>query len=224
MPETEIAAVLEHGWLSRQPEAFRAEVLHRVSVQDYGAGEAIYHLGDPVGGIYGLVRGMLAVTAAPDMAPPRLFHVGLPGLWTGEGPYLTGEPRRLTLVAASDCRVLHLPLDVMKRMTAADPAAARCFAQIPVMNIDTLLRVVADLLIKDPGRRLAAVLIRIGGGGTAVPLPQAEVADLACVSRKQVNYALKRFAAAGWVTHGYRKITVTDLPALRRFVAAGEDG
>lgn len=224
MPLNDIAAVLEQGWLSRQPEAFRDEVLRRALLQDYGAGEAIYHLGDPVGGIYGLVRGMFAVTAAPDASLPRLFHVGLPGVWTGEGPYLTGEPRRLTLVAASRCRVLHLPLDAMQRMTAADPGAARCFAQIPMMNIDTLLRVIADLLIKDPVRRLAAVLVRIGANGAVVPLAQAEVAEIAGISRKQVNFALKRFAAAGWVVNGYRAITVTDLPALSRFVAAGDDG
>lgn len=219
MSETELAAVLDHGWLSRQPEAFREEVLRRCFVQDYAAGKAMYHLGDPMGGIYGLVRGMLAVTAAPGTALPRMFHVGLPGVWTGEGPYLTGEPRRLTLAAASDCRMLHLPLDAMEQMTEANPKAARCFAQIPMMNIDVLLRVIADLLIKEPDRRLAAVLVRVGASGAAVPLPQAEVAELACVTRKQVNFALKRFAAAGWVSHGYRSLTLLDPPALARFAA-----
>ncbi len=223
MSDAELAAVLDQGWLSRQPAAFRAEVLARCLVQDFDAGKALYHLGDPGGGIYGLVRGLFAVTAAPGASLPRMFHIGLPGVWTGEGPYMTGEPRRLTLAAASDCRVLHLPLDAMERMTAADPAAARRFAQIPMMNIDTLLRVISDLLIRDPDRRLAAVLLRVGGDAP-VPLSQAGVAELACVTRKQVNFALKRFAAAGWVTRGYRSIAVTDLPALRRFVAADDDG
>lgn len=222
LSRAELAAVLESGWLSRQPPAFREEILQHCLLEHYAAGAAIYHLGDPVGGVYGLASGMLLAMAAPGSALPRMFHVGLPGVWTGEGPFMTGEPRRLSLVAAGDCRILHLPLDAMERMSEADPRAIRRFAQIPMLNIDTLLRVVSDLLIRDPERRLAAVLLRIGAGGP-VPLPQAEVAELAALTRKQVNFALRRFAAAGWVHHGYRTLTVTDAEGLRRFVTAGDE-
>jgi CRP-like cAMP-binding protein len=218
------ATVTGNGWLARQPERFRDEVLRRVLVEEHPAGAAFYHLGDPVGGIYGLVAGLLTVTTAPGSALPRLIHLGPPGTWTGEGPYMTGEPRRVRLGAAVESRVLYLPLEAMEDMTARDPEAARRFGQIPLLNIDTLLRIIHDLLLKDPDRRIGAVLLRAAGGGATVPLGQAEIGDMACASRKQVNFALRRFAAAGWARPGYRSVTIADPAALRAFVAAEDEG
>ena len=47
---------------------------------------------------------------------------------------------------------------------------------------------------------------------------------MACATRKQVNYALGRFASVGWVVHGYRSIAVADAAGLRAFVAAEDEG
>ena len=57
----------------------------------HAAGTALYHLGDPPGGIYGLIEGLMRVTAAPGQ-PAAAIHVGAPGLWTGEGPLHDGGP------------------------------------------------------------------------------------------------------------------------------------
>lgn len=221
--EPDTAVMTRTGWLSRQPRAFRAEVLRRARVEVFEPGEAFYHIGDPPGGVYGLVRGLLTVTSAPGSAMPRLIHLAVPGLWTGEAPYMIGGPRVISLRAVTECRAMHLPLDAMEAMTIADPRSARNFGQIPLMNIDTLLRVIHDLLIKDPDRRIGAVLVRVGASG-AVPLAQAEIGDMACATRKQVNFALRRFGAAGWIATGYRSVTITDLAALSAFVDGGEEG
>lgn len=56
--------------------------------------EVVYHFGDDLGGIYGLVSGV-AVNAAPQIDAPQLIHMGVPGSWTGEDSYLIRQPRRL---------------------------------------------------------------------------------------------------------------------------------
>lgn len=224
MTEKDVAVVCGNGWLALQPAPFRDEVLRRAVVQGHAAGTVLYHLGDPPGGIYGLIEGLMRVTAAPGAAMPRLIHVGAPGLWTGEGPYMTGGPRRLTLSLAVESRVMHLPLQAMEQITAQDPKAARHFGQIPLINIDVLLRIVHDLLLRDPDRRIGAVLLRIGADRRPLPIGQAELGDMACATRKQVNYALGRFASVGWVVHGYRSIAVADAAGLRAFVAAEDEG
>lgn len=222
MTERDAAVMTRSGWLSRQPEPVRAEVLRRALVEVFEPGEAFYHIGDPPGGIYGLIWGLMAVASAPGSAAPRMIHLGAPGMWTGEAPYVVGGGRVISLRAVTECRVLYLPLEAMEAMTAADPPVARNFAQIPLMNIMTLLRLVDDLLIVDPDRRIAAVLVRIAAAVATIPLTQSEIGDLACATRKQVNFALRRFAAAGWVATGYRSVTVADLPALAAFVAREE--
>lgn len=73
------------GWLSRQPEAFRETVLRRSVQVRFAAGKTVYEVGDPLGGVYGIVSGAVTVTTGPRMAVPRLFHVGGPGSWIGEG-------------------------------------------------------------------------------------------------------------------------------------------
>lgn len=224
LTEPEAELVTTRGWLSRQPPAFQAEVLRCGVVQSVASGEAVYHLGDPSGGIYGIVQGRMTVTTAPGMTMPRLIHVAGPGTWTGEGPFLTGEPRRLTLRAASDSRCLHLPMEVMEAMVARDPSAMRRFAEIPVLNVDTLMRVIHDLLIRDADRRIGAVLLRVAPGEAPLPLSQEELGDMACATRKQVNFALRRFAERGWICHAYRSVTLRDAAAMRVFVAAEDEG
>lgn len=224
LTETELAGVIASGWLSRQPEAFREEVLRRCLVEDYAGGATVYHAGDSLGGIHGLARGMLTLTAAPGASLPRMIHIGQPGFWIGEGPDMTAEPRRVSLGAAVASRVLYLKLEAMEQICEGDPEARRRFGQIPMANLDTMLRVVHDLLLKDADSRIAALLLRVAPVGTTIPLGQAEIGDMACATRKQVNYALRRFTAAGWVAHGYRSVTVRDPAGLRALVATGDEG
>jgi CRP-like cAMP-binding protein len=210
------------GWLSRQPEPFQAEVLRRGLPSTYRRGESIYRLGDPPGGIHGLVAGSFAVLTAPSGAAPRMPHLSAPGHWTGEGSYLTGEPRRIELRAVTECAVLILPLDQMQRMAAGDPEAARRFGEIAMLDNDLAVRVIHDLLIPDRDRRIAAVLARCAAAGETIPLLQEELGAMANASRKHVNAALARFASRGWARPAYGAIRVLDARSLAAFARAAE--
>lgn len=211
------------GWLSLQPEPFRAEALRRAALVDFSPGDKIFHFGASPGGIFGLVSGTLAVNTSPPTATPRLIHIGAPGFWTGEGSFLTRQPRRVELQAITETRMMHLPLHAMDQMEADDPRTLRCFAQILMLNVDILIRIVHDLQQPDTGRRIASVLIRVGStGGKPVPLSQTMLGAMANASRKQVNAVLQQFAKAGWISNAYRAITVLEPERLRLF-AAGED-
>jgi CRP-like cAMP-binding protein len=175
-----------------------------------------------LGGIYGVVAGIMSVDSSPGHAAPLLMHIGIPGMWTGEGCFFTRQPRRIELRAIVDTCMMHLPLEAMDQMAARDPHTIRNFAQILMMNVDTLLRVVHDLQQRDASRRIAAVLWRVSPGATPIPLSQTELGTMANASRKQVNAALQRFEAQGWLENGYRSIVLIKIAELRRF-AAGEE-
>ncbi|QPC42050.1 Crp/Fnr family transcriptional regulator [Kaustia mangrovi] len=212
------AAVLEGGWLSRQPEWFVREALAHASVETFEAGEAIYRIGGPPGGIYGLVDGTLKVSTAPVHGAPRFIVFGIRGHWAGEGPYLTGEPRRAELRAVTRCTLMHLSLDAMNRITAQNAEAIRCFAGITVTHFDVLARIVDDLLIPRAAQRIASVLHRtVLLTSPTLPISQEELGGMANASRKQVNAALARFAEQGWIRHSYRSIEVCDSQALLAF-------
>jgi CRP-like cAMP-binding protein len=151
-----------------------------------------------------------------------LIHLAVPGTWTGEGCFLTRQARRLELRAMACTTMMHLPLAAMEQMGAQTPEAVRCFAQILMMTVDVLIRVIHDLQKSDAASRIASVLQRAAGDHERpVRLSQAELGAMANASRKQVNAVLRQFSAAGWVSHGYRAIVVLNATALGEFAQQG---
>lgn len=206
------------GWLPLVPESFRKEVLRRSVLLHFAAGEPVFHVGDPAGGIYGLVAGTVSVSLAPSNATPRLVLLGIPGHWTGEGCFLTRKPRRGDLRAVVETTMLHLPLDMIDQMAARDPKVVNHIALILMMSVEFLFRVIHDLQKPEAERRIASVLQRTTAiGEVPIPLTQSEVGIMANASRKQVNAAIKRFSDAGWLINSYRSITIIDPEALRNF-------
>lgn len=152
--------LLSSGWLAGQPSAFQQEVLRRAVLLNFAAGDYVYRIGDPAGGIYGLVSGNVAINSAPSHETPRLMQLGRPGAWTGEGSYLTRQPRLIELQAKVPTWMMHLPLDQMDKMTFQTPQVIRNFSLIMVHSIHVLVQMVNDLQLVDPARRIAATLDR----------------------------------------------------------------
>lgn len=208
----------ERGWLPLLPKAFQTAVLQRSILQQFAPGETVFRLDDPAGGVYGLVAGTVSISLAPAGATPRLILLGAPGYWTGEGCFLTRQPRRGELRALVETTMLHLPLDALDQLAARDPAVVHHVAVMLMMNVEFLFRVIHDLQKPEADRRIASVLQRTTWiGETPIPLTQNEVGIMANASRKQVNAAIKRFSEAGWLSNTYRSITITNPGALRRF-------
>lgn len=205
-------------WLANMTENFRTELLRHAHLQKFSPNQIVYRYGDPPGGIYGLVAGSLTINSAPPDAAPRLIHLGMPGAWTGEGPFLTGQPRRVEIRALGGAWMMHVPLDTLEQMAARDPGVSRAVAMNTVFTVDVLIRIVHDLQKRDVGRRVASVLQRAGWlGDVPIPLSQTDLGVMANASRQQVNMAMQRLVAAGWVNYTYRSITVTNPQALRQF-------
>lgn len=211
------------GWLPTTRPEFRAELLRHARLQHFAPGDVIFRFGDALGGIYGLVAGALRINTAPPDALPRLIHLGMPGAWTGEGCFLTGQPRRAEMQALGEAWLMHLPLQSMEQIAAADARAVRAFGSIAVQSVQVLIRIVHDLQTRDASRRIASVLQRAAWvGELPIALSQTEIGIMANASRRQVSAAMKRFAEAGWIAATYRSITVVRPQALREY--AGQDG
>ncbi|MCG2839567.1 Crp/Fnr family transcriptional regulator [Sandaracinobacter sp. RS1-74] len=212
------AIVANNGWLLTQPADFREEVLRHSVLMHFEAGQTVFRIGDAPGGIYGLVRGNATVNTAPPNLPPKLLQGSLPGYWTGEASFLTRQPRRVELQVRMPTWLLHLPLSQMNRMAYDDPRVIRNFSHILVATLDIATRIISDLQQLNPARRLAATLDRAAASGSdVVMLTQAELGEMACASRRQVNRVLGEFEERGWVRLGYGGFTILDLEALRRF-------
>jgi CRP-like cAMP-binding protein len=161
------------------------------------------------------------MTTAPPAEAPRLVHLGEPGLWVGEGCFLSREPRRAEVRAFTDTLLMHLPLGAMEEMAARDPSATRRFSLIVMTTVDILVRIIHDLQKPQAAKRIASVLERFASiiGDAPIPLTQAELGALANASRKQVNAVLKELAAKGCVKKTYRSMQIADGAGLRAMAA-----
>jgi CRP/FNR family transcriptional regulator, cyclic AMP receptor protein len=220
--------VLRHGWLSQMPPSFQACVLDRCRAQRLAPGEPVYAIGDPPGGMFGMVAGGVAISVSPGRQGPYVAHLARPGSWFGEAAAITGQPRRVGLTATRETDLLHLPLHAIQEIVGQDPSAWRLFAVATVGHLDLAIGAYDDLMIRDPVRRCIAVLLRLAGiqqpGSDAsrpaeIDLSQEDIAALANVARTTLNTLLRRLEKAGHLQLAYRRVRILAPGALRSLLS-----
>jgi CRP-like cAMP-binding protein len=222
------AIIAGQGWLHLVPAGFREAVLERSLMMTAAAGETIYQVGDPPGGIYGLVSGSLGVSIAPGEDGPYLAHFVRPGTWVGEGPVVTGGPRIVGLAVTRDCCLLHLPLQGLQEILFKDPTGWRWIALLTALHLETAIGAADDLMVRDHVQRCVAVLLRLGGcrrpgptdtGPVEVHVNQNDLARLANIARTTAGTVLRGLANEGHIEHTYRRIRIRAPAALRAMLA-----
>jgi CRP-like cAMP-binding protein len=217
------------GWLSLQPAAFRTRFVALGRPVELARDVPLFHEGDDPGGVFGIVSGAIAVRGGTAWLAPALAHIERAGDWFGHGPLLSGGRRTLTFAAVEPSLLWLVPMERLRPVIQSDPEYAARLAQMADVSTRTVLGVARDLLIADSGRRVAAVLLRVTAWGEVPPdepegylLSQAQLGEMANLSRHQVNRVLGRLQKAGTIACGYNRIRLLDVQALKDF-AYNED-
>jgi CRP/FNR family transcriptional regulator, cyclic AMP receptor protein len=216
--------VLQQGWLSQTPPAFRRAVLEKSVLQTFDAGTPIYETGDTSGSMYGLVSGGVQVSLATGEQGPYFAHFFAPGEWFGEGPIISGRPRMAGMTASRRTEALCLSMTSMEEILAEQPMAWRLFALLALLKLETAIAAVDDLMIRDSFKRFVAVLLRLGNRRRAIPayappinvdVSQTDLAHMANVTRSTANLFLRRLEGQGYLQQGYRRIVIVSADTLR---------
>jgi CRP/FNR family transcriptional regulator, cyclic AMP receptor protein len=222
------AALADHGWLAFTSPRFRAQVLSRLRVHELRKGDAVYNAGDPPGGLWAVVKGAVEIEWPPEETAPHLLYLGTPGLWFGEAPLIVGNTRLVTVIASRPSTLATLPLSACHAILEDDPSAWRWIALMSVMTTELSIGFAADVLLRDPTKRTAAVLLRLAGVRNRVfaaskPSPiylsQDKLGQLANLSRNSIGPILRRFVARGCIRIRYGAILITDGRALSQTIA-----
>jgi CRP-like cAMP-binding protein len=221
--------VARRGWLARCSPEFRDAVVKRCVLRNLAGGAIINLVGDPPGGIFGLVSGSIGVSIAPGENGPYFAHVMQAGEWFGEGPAITGGPRMVGHSARSECQILYLSLPAIKDITREDPGAWRFIAALSNSHLEMAVGGADDLMIRDHVRRLIAILLRLGGCRRTTPpgskpitvdANQEDLARMANLSRNSAGKVLRDLEAAGLVSLSYRRVRIIDADTLRARLAS----
>jgi CRP-like cAMP-binding protein len=217
------------GWLAECSPEFMREFLALGRPKSFSAGSVLYRTDDSAAELFGIVSGVVTVQcrfAHPDAV---LLHLLWPGEWFGGQDLLAGRSRRYTTVARTDVELLRVPGDEMRALLQRHPEGLAKLARNSVYGLDLAMQTASDLLIRDSAARCAAALLRLADrrwatgphGNLPSEIPaasQTELAMLCNVSRKTFSRVIGEFSRRGFVTVGYRSLTVHD-PAQLRLVA-----
>lgn len=217
MQASEVRTVLsQRGWLAATPPGFRDAVLDRCEPRRFRAGAPIYQTGDPPGGLWGLAAGRIAIEVPSIDRGVLIGHFAGPGYWIGAAPTVLRDQRRVGVVAVRSSVLLHLPIAEFEALAQKDSQAWRWLAVLPIQQSLLATGVASDLMIRDPRRRLVAILLRLAGcrGPSATLEPQdilasqEDLAGIVNLSRTSLGEMLRDLEPRGLIARRYRRIAI----------------
>lgn len=187
----------EAGWLSDLPAPLRGALLEASWLRHFDAGDRVYGLGDPPGGLYGLEKGCLALEAAQSHDPPGKGFLIHSGVWIGEGPVAGLDARVTGAWATRPSKVLSIEIAAFRRIAAREPDLWRHLVLLSLQNQRRLIGLAQDLMLRGSRQRLAALLARLAGlhedhppADPVVDATQGEIGAIANLSRGVVSRLL----------------------------------
>ena len=222
------AFLKRRGWLSGTPARFADALLARCRLAAAERGEAVYRIGAPYDGLFGIVSGGFAFEIAPYERGPNLAHFFRPGFWFGEAESFDARPQIATIVATRRSRLLHLPLHELRDLAAEEPETWRWVGQLCGQHVVLALGVIDDQMLREPGDRITALLLRLADIRQAdnpedprpeIDVTQSDLAHLANLSRAAVVKQLQALEREGQITRSYGCVTLLDPAAMRARMA-----
>jgi CRP-like cAMP-binding protein len=213
-PDAPEIAVLRRGrWFASLPDELQARIAQRGVLRRFHAGQVLLREGDPVRGMFGLVKGRTRHVCAVGEEREVLMHVGGPGLWTGEYALLSGARAVGSVIADVPTQALFLSAKEWQRLVDEEPRWLRHFAALVAERFATAYRAYADAqgLSRDEWvlarlKLVAQVEREHGAPLPRIRLSQAQLASMVGVSRQTLSAVLMRLQARGLLRVGFRSI------------------
>jgi CRP-like cAMP-binding protein len=208
-------------WLKLLTQAERERIVSQLVVSDPIPGDYVCRMGRPATYWFGVVEGLLKMSA--DSASGRtITYTGVPpGGWFGEGTAIKREPYRYNIMALRRSVVAGLPIDTFHWLLdnsigfnrfVMNQLNERLAQFIEAREIDRSNS--PDVRV---ARNLAALFnpTLFPGVGEILRITQQELAYLVGLSRQRVNVALNTLQEQGLIRIEYGGMRVLDLAALR---------
>ena len=197
------------GWLAGQPEAFIRWAAQVGRWKMFEKGQFIYHSGDPPDGVYGLASGGLQITFPLVAETPVIIYRAEQGFWIGDSAELSGQTRMVTVMAASQTRMLHLPSWSLKVLVANCPEHWRSFYQLSAINVRLAITLLAEALSLTVRARVCRRLLELSNeGGSDASITQDELSNLLGVTRPTLRRCLTDLHSQGAIETHYRNVRV----------------
>lgn len=199
----------------QQQEGIRAQVFTLSAAR----GKPMLHANERTQGWYGVLRGLVRISA-PATAGRRSDFLGVAaGEWFGEGAVLKDEVRRYEVVALRDTELLCLPSPVFHQLQASSLAFNQCLVAGLNLRVSQAMAVIHAGRSRSPEQRIALSLSRLFWSRTRqLDLTQDELASLAGMSRQTANRVLNALQERGVISLSMNRIKILDDAALSQLL------
>jgi CRP/FNR family cyclic AMP-dependent transcriptional regulator len=214
--DSALAVLSKRGWLADRPPALQLALARIARPRRFAAGEALYRYGDIANGIFGLVDGGLDISIPRADGLDVTVHRADPGFWIGDLALFVGQTRLVSVVAAVDTNVVHLPQAGLRRLLEAAPEYYPDFYALTYENVSVLLRLLANLAISPSETRVAVRLLMYDDSQqkTGLKISQNKLAELIGLSVPTLQRVLKRLQEDKLIKVGYGRIDILDRQRL----------
>lgn len=203
-----------------------ARVLREARERQVAAGQAVVRTGDPAEAWVGLITGFGKMSvSSPDGRETTLTSIAAGG-WFGEGTMIKRGRAAIwqyDAVALRECRVALVPRDTFEWLRATSLPFNHYLQQLMSARMGQFIAQMTHDRLLDSTARVARCLASLFNPELYpepqpfLDLRQAELGQLAGVSRQRANIALQKLAEAGLIEIERRGVAVLDLAGLRSY-------
>ena len=207
------------AWFGSVPPEQQDDITAQVVVLSATRGQTILQANVMTQGWYGVLHGLVRISA-PATAGRRSDFLGVgAGEWFGEGAVLKDEVRLYEVVALRDTELLCLPRPVFHQLQASSLAFNQCLVAGLNLRVSQAMAVIHAGRTRSPEQRIALSLSRLFWSRTRqLDLTQDELASLAGMSRQTANRVLNGLQEQGVISLSMNRIKILDDAALTQLL------
>ena len=216
------AELQEISWLAELRAIHGDRARADLTVGVIERGEHVCRVGRPVTYWFGVIEGLLKMSADSLEGQPITFSGLPPGGWFGEGTALKREAYRYNIEALRRSVVAGLPVDTFHWLLDHSIEFNRFVMNLLNERVAQFIAARETDRLADPDAKVARTLAALfnpnlhPGTASNLRITQQELAWLAGLSRQRVNEALAHLQQQGCIRVEYGGMQVLDLEALRQ--------
>jgi CRP-like cAMP-binding protein len=216
----ERAAIHQGRWFRDLPAATQQALLEHARLRVLLAGEPLCRHGIARDDWFAVCRGQVRLNGV--FVNGKVFTLSFlrAGDWFGQLSSVDDMPQMVDAVAQTDCTVLSIRAESMKRLVSEHPCLLEALLRMSYARLRELARVVEELHTLPLEARLARKIMQLAQRENSDPtlavlrLSQQDWADLLGASRPRVNSHLKSLQRDGILHLEHRCLAVLDAARL----------
>jgi len=209
------------------PDDVLEVIAHNARAAEFATGHTLLKAGDTPGYMMIILSGTVQLSEQAEDG--RVIDISYSGpndllAWLS---IIDGKPVNLTIVAASDCKLLILPIALMQNLVANNALLASRFLQLSALSIRRLSQARAMLSLPNAFHRVFVQisLLSAGANSGATSLPkQQDIANSVNTSRETVSRALQMLIKSGVLDKVGHQIVIKRADTLKKLAIDGPEG